>query len=689
MKKLLYILLFVPLALFGQENDLYHIPDTAFLSLLQANHPDVIYNDSLDILSASNLSNLHIHNYNSYDTIYDTNYSVYNLDGLQYFYNLDSLKITSCSITSLPNISNLSNLTYLQISHNSLLSNIPDLSDLSNLQTLMINQNLIDIFPELPINLKNLIIFELNSSLPNLSNLSVLEDLGFWGTSLTNYPQDFLYGLDNLTSLTFQYSHNLTDLPDLTTLDNLSFFGLVDCPELVSIPDLSNLNDLAEFRIQMGTSLTSVSDLPDNLSILSFQNTPFLTQISELPIGLEYFELFNTGIESIPELISLTNLVELKIVYNDNLGIIPDLPLSLETAVIIGNENLICIGTYPESFESSLGQYPKCSDGIIYQLNELFDAWNVSIDLSEGWNMFGYGCPNPIEVAEGLSNHTESIAIVKDNNGSVYMPEFGFNGIGDFTPGFGYQIKLTEAIEGFSLCNWYVNYIPIDTIISLQQENNMLLDNIVSLQEENSSLVDSLISLHTTNCIENGYCSFDSYNQVCISPEYGFDCNGDSLAYVGMEAFGGIIFYIDSTGLHGLVAALEDNEQMWDWGCYGTEMIGANGIEIGTGYQNTLDITSGCLTSGDIAANIALAFESEGYDDWYLPSQNELIEMYNTIGPGGLYGNIGGFSVDGWTELYWSSTEINSQKAFFLNFGGGNTTANKYDSMSVRPIRSF
>ena len=51
--------------------------------------------------------------------------------------------------------------------------------------------------------------------------------------------------------------------------------------------------------------------------------------------------------------------------------------------------------------------------------------------------MFGYGCTSSIDVADGLSNHTESIIITKDNSGNVYMPEFGFNGIGDFTPGYG------------------------------------------------------------------------------------------------------------------------------------------------------------------------------------------------------------------------------------------------------------
>ena len=91
---------------------------------------------------------------------------------------------------------------------------------------------------------------------------------------------------------------------------------------------------------------------------------------------------------------------------------------------------------------------------IISTLELALEAWNVSIDLAAGWNMIGYGCPEPIDLIEGLSNHTESIILVKDNNGEAYLPEWNFNGIGDFTPGFGYQIKLTEAIEGFSLCDW-------------------------------------------------------------------------------------------------------------------------------------------------------------------------------------------------------------------------------------------
>lgn len=36
--------------------------------------------------------------------------------------------------------------------------------------------------------------------------------------------------------------------------------------------------------------------------------------------------------------------------------------------------------------------------------------------------------------------------------GNVYMPEFSFNGIGDLTPGHGYQIKVTDYILDFNIC---------------------------------------------------------------------------------------------------------------------------------------------------------------------------------------------------------------------------------------------
>ena len=317
----------------------------------------------------------------------------------------------------------------------------------------------------------------------------------------------------------------------------------------------------------------------------------------------------------------------------------------------------VCTDQDALNYEPLVGNYiinaivdnTSCEYDIITQLNQSFDVWNISINLDEGWNMFGYGCPNPIDMVEGLSNHTENIAIVKNNNGSVYMPEFGFNGIGNFTSGYGYQIKVTEPIEGFSLCDWYVNDIPVDNIVSLQEKNVILQDSI------------------------------DVLNNTSYTPLYQID---DMVQ-------GGIVFYVDATGQHGLVAALEDLEGTFEWGCFEEYVDGADSKWIGSGLQNTMDITNqGCATEdgGITAAQAALDAEINGYSDWHLPSSGELYQMYITIGQGSENGNLGGFE----NIWYWSSSENVPTNSFYVNFNNGVTnTIYKAIPTSVRVIRSF
>jgi len=248
---------------------------------------------------------------------------------------------------------------------------------------------------------------------------------------------------------------------------------------------------------------------------------------------------------------------------------------------------------------------------------------DVPLELQEGWNIIGFTCYESIDVIEALSPIVDNVIIVKDNEGSAYLPEFGFNGIGNFQYGLGYQLKTNQLITDFQFCS-------------------------------------KIVPLH---------------------PQY----------QIGDIVEGGIVFYVDETGQHGLVAALEDLEGTYEWGCYQEYVDGANSKWIGSGLQNTMDITNDdCQTQygGITAAQAALDAEMNDYSDWYLPSHGELYQMFITIGQGSENGNIGGFSND-W---YWSSSEGGSNYSWYVYFING-VTSNlfnfKYDPSRVRVIRAF
>ena len=210
--------------------------------------------------------------------------------------------------------------------------------------------------------------------------------------------------------------------------------------------------------------------------------------------------------------------------------------------------------------------------------------------------------------------------------------------------------------------------------------------------------------------------SFHIYFTVFLLILILFSCSKEEntvtpLFEIGELAHGGMVFYVDETGQHGLVSALEDitygatdttydGDLGYEWGCYEKYVPGADNENIGSGYQNTIDILTHMCESengGKIAAQVAYDYESEAYTDWYLPSRNELEELYFSIGFGGQAGNIGNFLLDAY---YWSSTEVDPnnaynflhKKAFAYYFYDAN---NWYSSKAkdqiyrVRPIRSF
>ena len=159
---------------------------------------------------------------------------------------------------------------------------------------------------------------------------------------------------------------------------------------------------------------------------------------------------------------------------------------------------------------------------------------------------------------------------------------------------------------------------------------------------------------------------------------------------------GGFVFYDKgsySDGWRYLEAAPQSTEwQSKVWGGRETVVTGADGTALGTGKQNTIDIIKEFGASKpyesktDYAARLCSDMEINGYDDWFLPSRDELNQLYVVL----KLQNIGGFP----DEIYWSSSEYNSIDTWQQYFYSGNQWDYEYGSKSyngnwVRAVRSF
>jgi hypothetical protein len=126
---------------------------------------------------------------------------------------------------------------------------------------------------------------------------------------------------------------------------------------------------------------------------------------------------------------------------------------------------------------------------------------------------------------------------------------------------------------------------------------------------------------------------------------------------VGEEHGGGIVFYVDGTGKHGLIVAKADMPTL--------------SSDKEEGGFTWCDAKAACTT-----------FESNGYRDWFLPNKEQLNQLYlNKLAVGGFVDN----------HYYWSSTEYNEDIAWLQNFTNGThyVISKTYGLDRVRAVRAF
>ncbi|NER18316.1 DUF1566 domain-containing protein [Spongiivirga citrea] len=163
---------------------------------------------------------------------------------------------------------------------------------------------------------------------------------------------------------------------------------------------------------------------------------------------------------------------------------------------------------------------------------------------------------------------------------------------------------------------------------------------------------------------------------------------------------GGIIFYDKGEISRGwrYIEVAPSNLRISEWGCFSAPITDARNLELGTGLANTEAIVlfhdalndfynnpSVCSeeSNGTVAAKLCQEYSNNGFNDWFLPSEEESFLMYKNLHLNG----IGGFE----DNLYWTSSEHDFNTATATDFSNGDQgwLCKQCGIAIVRPVRYF
>ncbi len=181
----------------------------------------------------------------------------------------------------------------------------------------------------------------------------------------------------------------------------------------------------------------------------------------------------------------------------------------------------------------------------------------------------------------------------------------------------------------------------------------------------------------TSRASGNGFRAVRTMPPVTLA--IGDNYQGGKVAYILQPGDPGY----DASMQKGLIAALADQSTgiIWAITAYQSTLVpGGTSDIIGTGSANTDKIIAQNGSGSTYAAGLARAYNGGGYSDWYLPSKDELHQLYlNRIA-------VGGFA----SADYWSSSENYSIGAWVQDFNSGSKNGIlKGTAAYVRAVRSF
>jgi hypothetical protein len=170
---------------------------------------------------------------------------------------------------------------------------------------------------------------------------------------------------------------------------------------------------------------------------------------------------------------------------------------------------------------------------------------------------------------------------------------------------------------------------------------------------------------------------------IGYGPDISFTTISSTSLSIGDTYQGGIIFYLRGTypNQYGLVCAQNDQGAGVPWYSQSYIYYGTTSTSIGSGQTNTRSLVDR-LGDDHYAAKFCEDLVLNGFDDWFLPSRDELGLMYTNL-------KINGFG--NFTKMnYWSSSECDYLNAYTQYFDSGlQSCNNKLHSYSIRAVRIF
>lgn len=199
--------------------------------------------------------------------------------------------------------------------------------------------------------------------------------------------------------------------------------------------------------------------------------------------------------------------------------------------------------------------------------------------------------------------------------------------------------------------------------------------------QRNALTAVSGLQIYCTDCSPVGPYSYNGSSWVAMFQT----SSGSATTYtIGQAAQGGIVFWVDATGEHGLAAATSDQSVGIKWS--NLNFITTMAIRSGAygGAINT-ELIYLAQKNGSYAATVATAHTGGNFGDWYLPSAQELNLMFAQK-----------TALSMASTFYWSSTETMaaadavSETAFAQDFSTGTQSqVSKTSVVRVRAIRRF